>query len=212
MNKIYIEEIRKYFPSIQKKIKGKIRIFLDGAGGTQVPGSVINSMVEYLENNNANQTGVFKTSLATEELLINVRKSIADFINAPSWEEIIIGPNMTTITYGLVFAFSRYFKPGDEIIVSRLDHGANIDTWKSLQDFGIKIKYIEVNTEDCTLNYDMLESLLTSKTKLIAVGLASNAVGTINDIKRFAKITQGNNILLFVDAVHAAPHIPIDVE
>lgn len=206
-----IKKLRKQFPSIQKILNGKNRVFLDGAGGTQVPQIVIDAMINYLVTNNSNQTGVFKTSLETEKLLVDVRKCVSDFINAPSWEEIIIGPNMTTITYGVVFAFSRLLKPGDEVVVSRLDHGANIDTWKALIDFGIKIKYLEVNPEDCTLDYELAEKIINPKTKLIAVGLASNAVGTVNDVKRLGQLAHNNGALIYIDAVHFAPHFPIDV-
>lgn len=202
---------RKYFPALNKKIKGKYRIFLDGAGGTQVPQSVIDAMVNYMIDNNGNYGGYFDTSITTDKMLIEVRKSVADFINAPSWEEIIIGPNMTTLTFSLVWAISRGIKKGDEVVVTRMDHGANIDSWRSLEEYGADVKFIEINDSDCTLNYEQASKVITPKTKIVAVGLASNATGTINDIKKLSNLAHKAGALIFVDAVHYAPHFPIDV-
>ncbi len=202
---------RKYFPALNKEVKGKYRIFLDGAGGTQVPQSVIDAMVNYMIDNNGNYGGYFDTSIATDKMLIEVRKSAADFINAPSWKEILIGPNMTTLTFSLVWSISRNIKPGDEVVVTRMDHGANIDSWRSLEEYGAKVKFIEINDSDCTLDYELAAKVITPKTKIVAAGLASNATGTINDIKKLASLAHKVGALIFVDAVHYAPHFPIDV-
>lgn len=211
MERINLSPVREQFPALHKKVNGKNRIFLDGAGGTQMPQTVIDAMNTYIINNNGNYGGYFDTSIATDKILIDVRKSIADFINASTWEEILIGPNMITLTFSLAWAISKKIKTNDEIILSRMGHGGNIDTWKSLENYGAKIKYIEINEEDCTLNYDMVSKLITSKTKIIAVGLASNATGTINDVKKLAEMAHNVGARIFVDAVHYAPHFPIDV-
>lgn len=211
MEKIDLTSVREQFLALQKKVDGRQRVFLDGAGGTQVPKSVIDAMVDYMVLHNANYGGYYRTSVETDEMLVGIRQDVADFINAPSWEEILLGPNMTSLTYILMWALSRQMKKGDEVVVTRLDHGANTDSWKALQDFGMAIKYIEINEEDCTLRYDMAEELINGKTKLVAVGLASNAVGTVNDIRRLARLAHAAGALMFVDAVHYAPHFPIDV-
>jgi cysteine desulfurase family protein (TIGR01976 family) len=142
---------------------------------------------------------------------MDVRKDVADFINAPAWEGIVLGPNMTTLTFNLVWALSRGMQPGDEVVVTRLDHGANIDSWKSLQEYGVKIRYIEIKPGDCTLDYDMAKQIISKKTKVVALGIASNAVGTINDVRGIADLAHEVGAHVFLDAVHFAPHYPIDV-
>ena len=154
MSAIDLTPLRKQFPALQKSINGRKRIFLDGAGGTQVPQRVIDAMFDYFVDINANYGGYYKTSAATDEMLAGIREDVADFINASSGQEIILGPNMTTLTYNLAWALSREIKPGDEIVVTRLDHGANIDAWKTLEAFGAVIKYIEIDSENCTLDYE----------------------------------------------------------
>jgi cysteine desulfurase family protein (TIGR01976 family) len=211
MQKINLTSVREQFPALQKKVDGRQRVFLDGAGGTQVPKSVIDAMVDYMVLHNANYGGYYRTSVETDEMLVGIRQDVADFINAPSWEEILLGPNMTSLTYTLMWALSRQMRQGDEVVVTRLDHGANTDSWKAMQELGAVIKYIEINEEDCTLRYDMAEELINEKTRLVAVGLASNAVGTVNDIKRLTRLAHAAGALIFVDAVHYAPHFPIDV-
>jgi len=211
MSKIDLSPLRKHFPALSKIDKGKKRIYLDGAGGTQVPQSVIDAMVNYLINNNGNYGGYFDTSIETDRMLVDIRESMADFLNASSWKEILLGANMTTLTFSLVWALSKIIKPGDEILLDRTAHGGNIDAWRYLQEYGAVIKYIEFKSDDCTLDYDMAERLTGKKTKIIAVGLASNATGTIHDIKKLSSLAHKYGALIFVDAVHAAPHIPIDV-
>ena len=207
-----LSPVRAQFPALQKCVDGKRRIFFDGAAGTQLPQVVFDAMFEYMVTYNGNYGGCFKTSIETDEMLIDVRKDAADFINALSWEEIITGPNMTTLTYNIVWALSRELKQGDEVVVTRLDHSANIDSWKSLEDRGVEIKYIEINSEDCTLDYDMAARIINPKTKLVAVGLASNAVGTVNDVNKLTQLAHNVGALVYVDAVHCAPHFPIDVQ
>ena len=168
-------------------------------------------MGDYQINNNGNYGGNFDTSIASDKLNKDVRKGMADFLNAPSWKEILLGPNMTTLTFSLVWTMSKYINPGDEILLDRSAHGANIESWKCLAEYGAVIKFIDFNEPDCRLNYDMAEKLIGNKTKLIAVGLTSNLTGTINDIKRLASKAHKYGALIFADAVQAAPHIPIDV-
>jgi cysteine desulfurase family protein (TIGR01976 family) len=211
VSKIDLSPLRKYFPALNKEFDGKKRVYLDGAGGTQVPQSVIDAMVNYLINDNGNYGGYFDTSIATDEMLINVRKVMADFLNAPTWKEILIGPNMTTLTFSLVWSIAKGIKPGDEVLLDRTAHGGNIDAWHCLNEYGATIKYIEFKQDDCTLDYEQAEELIGNKTKIIAVGLASNATGTINDIKKLTDLAHKHGAMVFVDAVHAAPHIPIDV-
>jgi len=211
MKKIDLSPVRKQFPALGREVNGKKRIFLDGAGGTQMPQSVIDAMVGYIINDNGNYGGYFDTSIATDKMLVDVRKSLTDFVNGPSWKEVLIGPNMTTLTFSLVWAISKEIRPGDEVILSRMGHGGNIDAWKSLENYGATVKYIEINEEDCTLNYDMAAKLITPKTKIVTAGLASNATGTINDIAKLADMAHSAGAMIFVDAVHYAPHLPMDV-
>jgi len=211
MSKIDLSPVRKRFPALDLEIEGKKRIYLDGAGGTQVPQSVIDAMTKYLIYDNGNYGGYFDTSIATDKMLIDVRKSLADFFNAPSYKEVILGPNMTTLTFSLVWTISKTIKPGDEIVISRMGHGGNIDAWACLEEYGAKIRFLEIDEKDCTLDYDLAEKIINPKTKMVAVGLASNATGTINDIKRLAGLSHKVGAKIFVDAVHFAPHLPMDV-
>ncbi|MFC2145100.1 cysteine desulfurase-like protein [Actinomycetota bacterium] len=211
MATIDLSPLRKQFPALNIEKNGKKRIYLDGAGGTQLPQSVIDAMVHYMINDNGNYGGYFDTSITTDKMLIDVRKSLADFFNAPSYKEVILGPNMTTLTFSLVWSISKVIKPGDEIVISRMGHGGNIDAWNYLSEQGAKVRFLELNEEDCTLDYKMAEEIINPKTKIVALGLASNATGTINDVKRIAKLAHEVGAMVFVDAVHFAPHLPMDV-
>ena len=207
-----LSPLRNYFPALNKEFNGKKRVYLDGAGGTQVPDTVIKAVTDYLINDNGNYGGYFDTSIATDKLLIDIRKAMADFINAPSWKEILLGPNMTTLTFNLANTISKDIKKGDEVLLDRTAHGGNIDAWHYLEENGAVIKFMEFDKNNCKLDYDFAENLICNKTKLIAMGLASNATGTIHDIARLAAKAHKYGALVFADAVHAAPHIPIDVE
>jgi cysteine desulfurase family protein (TIGR01976 family) len=212
MEKLDFTSLRDKFPALHQSENGRKRIFFDGAAGTQLPQVVLDEMMQYMISANANYGGYFKTSVETDEMLIGIRKDVADFINAPSWEEIILGPNMTTLTFNMAWALSRQIREGDEVVVTRLDHGANIDSWKSLKHVGADVRYIEIKREDCTLDYDMAAETINPKTKLVAVGLSSNAVGTVNDVKRIVGLAHRVGALVYIDAVHHAPHFPIDVQ
>jgi cysteine desulfurase family protein (TIGR01976 family) len=169
-------------------------------------------MADYLTNANANCGGPFITSYRNDEMINQARIAMADFLNAFSEREIVFGANMTTLTFNFSRAMGRSLQAGDEIIVTRLDHDANVAPWLALEESGIIIKQADFNVKDCRLDLDHLSSLFSSKTKLVAVGYASNAVGTINPIKKIAKMAHAVGARIWVDAVHYAPHRPIDVQ
>ncbi len=205
--------LRDQFPALQQHdSQGRPFIYFDGPGGTQVPQRVIEAMTRYYVSMNSNTRGQFLTSQRTDETIQAARVAMADFLNAPSQEQIIFGANMTTLTFHLSRSFAKFLQPGDEAIVTRLDHDANISPWLALQENGIAIRWLDFHPEDCTLDLGVLERLLNRRTKLLAVGYASNAVGTINDVKSLARMAHEAGAMIFVDAVHYAPHGPIDVQ
>lgn len=206
-----VAQIRQQFPALQQHMpNGNPFIYFDGPGGTQVPQRVIDAMTEYLVKMNANHHGLFLTSQKSDAMLEAAHAALADFLNAAP-NEIAFGNNMTTLTFHLSRSLGATLQPGDEIIVTRLDHDANISPWLALQEKGAVIRWWDMNPENCTLEPAALQKLLTSRTKLLAVGYASNAVGTINDVKRLAHMVHAAGAMIFVDAVHYAPHGPIDV-
>jgi len=210
---IDLSPLRTQFPALQEtEGQEKPFVFFDGPGGTQVPQPVIDAMANYLIHANANKGGYFATSHRSDEIIEGAHQAMADFLNAPSPQEIVFGANMTTLTYNLSRSIGRTLQPGDEIVVTRLDHDANISPWLALEEQGVKINWVDFDVEDCRLNIDHLASLLTDRTKLIAVGYASNAVGTTNPIPRIAALARNVGAWLWVDAVHYAPHGPIDVQ
>ena len=210
---IDLSPLRSQFPALQQlDANGKAYIYFDGPGGTQVPQSVMDAMADYFTHANANSGGPFITSYRNDEMINQARAAMADLLNAPSEKEIIFGANMTTLTFSLSRAIGRSLQPGDEIIVTRLDHDANISPWLALEENGIVIKWADIDVSDCRLNIDHLASLISSKTKLVAVGYASNAVGTINPIKKIAALAHDAGARVWVDAVHYAPHRAIDVQ
>jgi cysteine desulfurase family protein (TIGR01976 family) len=202
--------IREQFPALEQEINGHQSIFFDGPGGTQVPATVIQAMGEYLLRSNANAHGAFITSQRTDALIAATRSAIADLLGCDG-DEVVFGANMTTLTFMMSRALGRQWQPGDEIIVTILDHYANVSSWKALEERGIVIRTIDINVEDCTLNLAELERQLNERTRLVAVGYASNAVGTINDIATVTKLAHRVGALVFVDAVHYVPHGAIDV-
>src|SRR5215475_7140299 len=203
--------VRQQFPSLQLQVNGHAAAFLDGPAGTQVPRQVIDAVRDYFTNANANTCGAFLTSNRTDEMLASARTAMADYLNCAA-EEIVFGPNMTTITFALARAIARELKAGDEIIVTTLDHDANVSPWRALEEKGIVIRQAGIREEDCTLDLADLKSKLNAKTKLVAVGYASNAVGTINPVAEITKLAHDAGALMFIDAVHYAPHGPIDVK
>lgn len=207
-----IEEIRAHFPALNRVHNGFPVAYFDGPGGTQVPISVVEAMNDYLFNHNANSHWAYPSSAETDEIILNSRHALADFLNC-SADEIAFGQNMTSLTFHLARALGRDFAEGDEIIVTELDHHANVDTWRSLEkDRGVKIRVVPIDIESGNLNFAELENLLNSKTKLLAIGAASNAVGTMSDVKKACEMAKANNTLSFVDAVHYAAHNLVDVQ
>jgi cysteine desulfurase family protein (TIGR01976 family) len=206
-------KLRKQFPGLYRYPKGVSTIFFDGPAGTQVPRSVINAMAYYLSHCNANHGGVFATSIESDRILVDAHGAVAGLLNAPSPDEIIFGNNMTSLTFHLSRSIAKILQPGDEVMVTRLDHDANVSPWVlAARDAGASVRWIDIQREDCTLDLDSFREQLSDKTKWVAVGLASNGVGTINDVATIAKEAKRAGAMVFVDAVHFAPHGPIDVQ
>ena len=205
--------VRDQFPALQQRRDGITPIFLDGPAGTQVPQSVIDAMVHYLTHCNANHGGAFATSIESDGILDEAHQAMADFVNAPSADEIIFGQNMTSLTFHLSRSIAKILKPGDEVMVTRLDHDANVSPWVlAARDAGATVRWIDIHREDCTLDLDSFRKQLSEKTKWVAVGLASNGVGTINDVATITREAKKTGATVFLDAVHYAPHGPIDVQ
>jgi cysteine desulfurase family protein (TIGR01976 family) len=205
--------LRQQFPGLQQQRDGRTPIFLDGPAGTQVPQLVIDAMVQYLTTCNANHGGVFATSRDSDVIVDAAHQAMADLLNAPSPEEIVFGQNMTSLTFSLSRAIAVVLEPGDEVMVTRLDHDANVTPWVlAAQDAGAIVRFIDIHPEDCTLDLDSFRAQLSVRTQLVAVGLASNGMGTINDVATIAREAREAGAWVFADAVHYAPHGPIDVQ
>ena len=208
-----LEQIRGKFPALNIKDSGVRRIYFDNPAGTQVPTEVIEAVQKCMIESNANIQGGFETSNRVDKILNEFHQSMADFLNATSSEEIIFGQNMTTLTLHISRSIGRLLSKGDEIILSRMDHDANISPWLLLaEDIGLSVKWLSFDTEKYEFDLNCLENLLSDKTKLICIGGASNLLGTINDIKSICKIAKKANALTYVDAVQLAPHVSIDVQ
>ncbi|HXJ88620.1 MAG TPA: cysteine desulfurase-like protein [Candidatus Binatia bacterium] len=203
--------IRSQFPSLVQTVNGHSAAFLDGPGGTQVPQRVIDAISAYLSHDNANTGGAYATSRHTDAMIVRARAAMADFLHCGA-DEVVFGPNMTTLTFAISRAIGRELKPGDEILVTRLDHDANVSPWLAMaEDRGVTVRFAEINDEDCTLDMADLASKISPRTKLVAVGYASNAVGTINPVKDIVRLAHDAGALAYIDAVHYAPHGLIDV-
>ena len=205
-----IQWVRAQFPAFARRVNGHPAAFLDGPGGTQVPHAVVDAISEYLVRSNANTHGQYAISRESDEVIASAHQAMADFLNCDA-DEVAFGPNMTTLTLSLSRAIGRTLKPGEEIVVTTLDHSANISPWVALEEIGVKIRKVDINPNDCTLNLDDLKSKLNNRTRVVAVGYASNAVGTINPIAEITRLAHQAGALVFVDAVHYAPHGLIDV-
>ncbi|HXF84474.1 MAG TPA: cysteine desulfurase-like protein [Anaerolineales bacterium] len=200
--------IRKQFPALEREV-----VFFDNPGGTQIARQSIERINRYLIECNANHEGAFATSIASDAILEEAHRAAADFFNAASPEEIIFGNNMTTLTLHISRSISREWKEGDEIVVTRLDHDANVTPWVlAAQDRGVKVNWVDFDVEDGTLKLDDLQKALERKPRLLAVGYASNALGTINPVARIIKMAHDAGAMVYVDAVQYAPHGPIDVQ
>ena len=207
-----IDSVRAQFPGLQREVAGRPAIFFDGPAGSQTPRRVVEAVSDYLLHRNANHGGPFATSQESDAMLAEAHRALADFVGAERSEEVSFGANMTTLTFALSRAVARTWQAGDEIIVSRLDHDANVSPWElAARDAGAVVKQIGVRPDDCTLDLDSLRSSLGERTRLVAVGAASNLAGTINPVQEIAELAHAAGAQLFVDAVHLAPHRLIDV-
>jgi len=203
---------RRYFPALAQTINNKQAIYFDNPGGTQVAQQVIDAMVAYFRESNANTQGAFVTSQRTDQVIAAVRSAMADFLHAASPGEIVFGPNMTTLTFAFSRAIGKTLQAGDEIVVTTLDHDANVAPWLALQERGVVIRTIDVHPEDVTLDMQDMQAKINERTRLVAVGYASNAVGTINDVATVIRWAHEVGALAWIDAVQFAPHGPIDVQ
>jgi cysteine desulfurase family protein (TIGR01976 family) len=202
--------VREHFPALQRTHNGRNVVYLDGPGGSQVARSAIDAVSRYMNRGGANLHGAFPTSVETEEILRDTRQAVADFLGADP-DEVAFGANMTTLTFAISRALSRTWDSNTEIVVTELDHRANVDPWLlAAAERGARVRWVRVNPETLTLEPDDMETAITDRTKLVAVGLASNAVGTVNDVAAMAGRAHEAGAFVAVDAVHAAPHIPID--
>jgi cysteine desulfurase family protein (TIGR01976 family) len=206
-----IGAIRARFPALARRHQGKPVAYFDGPGGTQVPGEVGDAMVDYLYHHNANTHWRYPSSEETDAMIAGARGALADFLGAAP-EEIVFGANMTTLAFHLARALARGWRAGDEVVVTELDHHANVAPWRALErERGITIRMVPFTPESGELDLAALEAAITPRTKLVALGAASNALGTISDVARAAILARKAGALTFVDAVHYAPHHSVDV-
>ena len=207
-----IAEVRSHFPALERRHLGHPVAYFDGPGGTQVPRAVVQAMSDYLLHHNANTHWAYPTSVETDAIIAGAREALADFLNA-SPDEVAFGQNMTSLTFHLGRALGRGWGKGDEVIVTELDHRANVDPWLALErDRGVTVRMARADEEAGTVDLDHLASLLGPKTRLVAIGAASNALGTVTDVARVCRLAREAGALSFVDAVHFAPHNLVDVK
>jgi cysteine desulfurase family protein (TIGR01976 family) len=200
---IHFDNIREHFPALKRKIKGNMLTYFDGPGGTQVPRRVINAISNYYRYYNTNVHGQFQTSVETDRIIDDARNNIASFLGAQGPSTISVGQNMTTLNFALSRAYSRILLPGDEVVITQLDHEANRGPWLSLRSYGIKVREIKM-TEQGTLDYEDLKNKISENTR--------NALGTVNDLRLARELTYKVGAYLLIDAVHYAPHFPINVQ
>ncbi len=210
-----LDEIRSCFPTLERVEAARRApvVYLDGPAGSQVPRQVQAAVLASLGKHSANRSGCFPGSRETDAMFAMAHQTLADFLGAADADEIVFGANMTSLTFALSRAIARTWKPGDEIIVSRLDHAANVDPWVlAAQDCGAVVRHIDVHLEDCTLDLDSFDHALSERTRLVAVGYASNATGTINPVAELVRRAKSVGAMTFIDAVHFAPHGLLDVQ
>lgn len=210
MSALDLAWIRDQFPALAQKVGSHPAVFFDGPGGTQVPQRVIDAIGDYLIHSNSNTHGAFATSARSDAIIAEAHAAMADLLGCDP-DEVVFGPNMTTLTFAMSRAIGRELSAGDEIVVTRLDHDANVAPWRALEERGVIVRVVDIDVEDCTLDMDDLRRQITPRTKLVAIGYASNAVGTINDVAEVTRMAHAVGALSYVDAVHYAPHGPIDV-
>ncbi len=213
MSDQFAARVRADFPVFERQVGGRSIAFFDGPGGSQVPRQVGDAVRDYLLMHNANTHGFFATSEETDAVITRARANMAAFLNAPSPREIAFGANMTTLVFHLSRSLGREWQAGGEIIVSQLDHQANVAPWRRMaEDFGMTVHVVPFDPETSTLDLGALERALSPRTRLVAVGAASNAIGTVNDVTAVASLAREAGALSFVDAVHFAPHRLPDVQ
>lgn len=207
--------LRARFPALNQVEThgGRAPVFFDNPAGTQVPQGVIDAVVDYYRHMNANSGGAFATSQRSDAMVAATRQKVADFLNAPLPDEIVFGPNMTTLNFALSRALGKTLAPGDEIVLTRMDHDANVQPWRRIaEDYGLVIRWADIVEPACVLDLSSLEAALTEKTRIVATVHASNAVGTINPVRQIADMAHAAGALYVVDAVQSAPHVPLDVQ
>jgi cysteine desulfurase family protein (TIGR01976 family) len=204
--------LRAHFPALGQEQGGRPLVYLDGPGGTQVPRSVIDAVSGYYREMNANEGGAFVTSRRSDAMAAEAHAAVADLLGAASGDEITFGPNMTTLTFHVSRSIGATLSPGDEVVVTTLDHEANVSPWRAMAaDRGLVIRTVDIREEDGTLDLDDLDRALGPRTRLVAVGYASNALGTVNPVAEVVRRAHAVGALVWVDAVHLAPHGAIDV-
>lgn len=208
-----MQSVRAQFPALRRVHNGHPVAYFDGPGGTQVPSSVVEAISDYLLHHNANTHWVYPTSRETDALLADARRVYAAFFNAPGPEWVSFGQNMTTITFHLARALARQWGAGDEVVVTELDHHGNVDPWRhAAEDAGVTVRTIPLAADGVSLDMAALAATLSARTRLLAVGAASNAIGTISDVTAATRLARAAGALVFVDAVHYAPHELVDVQ
>jgi len=206
-----VEQIRARFPALERVHEGRRVAYFDGPGGTQVPKSVVDAMRDYLLHHNANTDWAYPTSAETDAIIASARSALADFLNADA-SEVAFGNNMTTLTFHLARALGAAWGPGDEVVITDLDHHANVAPWRRLErERGITVRRVAVDLGRGQLDWASLERAIGPRTRLLAIGAASNALGTISDVARAGRLAHAAGAMVFVDAVHYAPHALVDV-
>jgi len=203
---------RSQFLALTRNTAGKTPIFFDGPGGTQVCSQSILAATDYCENRCANGGGTFETSRLTDETTLEGRRAMADLLNAPEPETIVFGANMTTLTFHLSHAIADTIVPGDEVVVTNLDHDANVAPWLRLQNRGATIRVVDIDPSDCTLDPDCFDEILNERTRIVAITHGSNAVGTVPNVAEITRRSHTAGALVFVDAVQYVPHAEVDVQ
>ncbi len=204
---------RARFPALARRVDGQPAVFFDGPAGSQVPRRVVDAMSDYLVGMNANHGGLFETSRRSDALLDEAHRGLAHLVGTADPETVVFGPNMTSLAFALSRSLARTWEPGDEVVVCRLEHDANVTPWVlAARDAGAEVRHVALRRDDCTLDLDDLGAKLGPRTRLVAVGCASNAVGTVNPIERIVGLAHGAGALVFLDAVHYAPHRLMEVD
>ena len=211
---IDVETLRAQFPALKLlDDDGRPFVFFDNPAGTQVPQAVIDAVSNYYRSMNANAGGLFRTSQRTDAMVSQVRAAMADFLNAPSDNEIVLGPNMTTLSFALSRSLAQTLQPGDEIVLTRMDHDANVEPWRRVAArHGLVVRMVDFVRPECLLDMDSLEAALSDRTRIVATAHASNAAGSLNPVQQIASMAHAAGALYVVDAVQSAPHVALDVQ